>query len=190
MKRSLTFITRSAVIAAAYFALSVAFEAISFGPIQFRISEALTLLPVLLPEAIPGLAIGCFFTNLFFSPFGFYDMLFGTLATLLGAILTRVLRKWLPLSALPPILLNALLVPLIWICDGSDTVYYINMFSIMASEFIICGVIGVPFTMLLKNALLSARLIKSDVPLKNYRHIPPYKREAWLPFVNDDDSEN
>lgn len=188
-KRPLTFITRSAVIAAAYFALSVAFEAISFGPIQFRISEALVLLPILMPEAIPGLAIGCFFTNFFFSPFGLYDMLFGTVATLLGAVLTRFLRKNIFIASLPPIILNAVLIPLIWICDGSDTVYYINMLSITASEFIICGIIGVPFTLLLKQALLSARIIRSDVPLHKYRNVQPYKRAEWQTFSDYDNSD-
>ena len=86
MKKSLVYLARAAVIAALYCALSVAFNAIAFGPVQFRVSEILVLLPLIFPEAIPGLAIGCFFTNFFFSPFGVFDMVLGTLATLIGAV--------------------------------------------------------------------------------------------------------
>lgn len=66
MKKSLVYLARAAVIAALYFALSVAFNAIAFGPVQFRVSEILVLLPLIFPEAIPGLAIGCFFHKLLF----------------------------------------------------------------------------------------------------------------------------
>lgn len=187
MKKSILFITRAAVIAAIYFALSTAVNAIAFGPIQFRISEMLVLLPILMPEAIPGLAIGCFFTNFFFSPFGIYDMLFGTLATLLGAICTYLLRKNVPLSALPPILFNALLVPLIWVCDGSGTIYYIAMFEILASELIICGIIGVPFTLLLRKALLAARVI--DLTHGKYGNVPAYRHIEGRIESDDDESE-
>lgn len=174
LKSSLKFITRSAIIAAVYFAFSAAVQPVAFGPVQFRLSEALALLPVLMPESIAGLAIGCFFTNFFFSPFGLYDMLFGTLATLLGAVLTRLLRKNVVLAALPPIILNALLVPLIWVCDGSGAIYYIAMLEILASQTIICGAIGIPFTLLLKKTLISAKLIDKD--RKDYRNTPAYIR--------------
>lgn len=187
LKKSILFITRAAVIAAIYFALSTAVNAIAFGPIQFRISEMLVLLPILMPEAIPGLAIGCFFTNFFFSPFGIYDMLFGTLATLLGAICTYLLRKNVPLSALPPILFNALLIPLIWVCDGSSTIYYIAMFEIFASEFIICGIIGVPFTLLLRKALLAARVI--DLTHGKYGNVPAYRHIEGRVELDDDESD-
>ena len=171
----LLFITRAAIIAAIYFALSTAVQAIAFGPIQFRISEALVLLPVFMPEAIPGLIVGCFFTNFFFSPYAAYDMLFGTLATALGAVGTYLLRKNLPLSAIPPILFNALLVPLIWVCDGSDTIYYVAMFEIMASEVIICGIIGIPFTYLLRRALVAAHIVKLTPRKFDYQ---PYVRKT------------
>lgn len=174
---SLKFITRSAVIAALYFALSVAFEAIAFGPVQFRVSEVLVLLPVLMPEAIPGLAIGCFFTNFFFSPFGIFDMLFGTLATTLAALLTYFLRKHITLASLPPVIFNALLIPIIFILNDANSVYYIAMFEIMLSEFIICCLIGIPFTLILKKALISARLI--NISDKKFKHIPPYKRVVY-----------
>lgn len=68
LKKSLVYLARAAVIAALYFALSVAFNAIAFGPVQFRVSEILVLLPLIFPEAITGLAIGCFSQTSFSRP--------------------------------------------------------------------------------------------------------------------------
>ena len=146
-------ICRSALIAALYFILSIAVPSISFGTIQFRISEALTLLPVIMPEAIFGLTVGCFFANMFFSPFGILDMAIGTSVTFIASILTYLLRKHIAVSAIPPVILNALFVPLIWIIDGTDTLYYINMFSILISQAIIIYAIGLPLTIGLKKVL-------------------------------------
>lgn len=146
-------ICRSALIAALYFILSIAVPSISFGTIQFRISEALTLLPVIMPEAIFGLTVGCFFANMFFSPFGILDMAIGTSVTFIASILTYLLRKHIAVSAIPPVLLNALFVPLIWIIDGTDTLYYINMFSILISQTIVIYAIGLPLTIGLKKVL-------------------------------------
>ena len=146
-------ICRSALIAALYFILSIAVPSISFGTIQFRISEALTLLPVIMPEAIFGLTVGCFFANMFFSPFGILDMAIGTSVTFIASILTYLLRKHIAVSALPPVILNALFVPLIWIIDGTDTLYYINMFSILISQAIVIYAIGLPLTIGLKKVL-------------------------------------
>lgn len=146
-------ICRSALIAALYFILSIAVPSISFGTIQFRISEALTLLPVIMPEAIFGLTVGCFFANMFFSPFGILDMAIGTSVTFIASILTYLLRKHIAVSAIPPVILNALFVPLIWIIDGTDTLYYINMFSILISQTIVIYAIGLPLTIGLKKVL-------------------------------------
>ena len=109
----------SAVIAALYAALTLLLAPISYGPLQCRVSEALTLLPVLLPEAIPGLMVGCLISNLIGSATP-WDIVFGTLATLIAAVLTYLLRgktvtKWqLPLlSALMPVLSNGIIVGLV-----------------------------------------------------------------------------
>ncbi|MDR3216089.1 MAG: QueT transporter family protein [Clostridiaceae bacterium] len=147
-------IVRSALIAAMYFALSAVVPAVEFGPIQFRISEALVLLPVLMPlEGLIGVTVGCLTTNIFFSPFGWLDAVIGTTATLVAAALTVCFRKRLPVAAVPPVILNALMIPLIWIVTGEDTVYYINAFSIMASEALVVFVIGLPLTYALKKYL-------------------------------------
>ena len=158
MKKSLLFVTRAALIGALYFALTVAIPALSFGPIQFRLSEVLVLTAVIFPEAIPGLTIGCVLSNFFFSPYGIYDMVFGGIATLLGAIGTYLLRKKIPLAAIPPVIFNAFLVPIIWVIDGSDTVYIISVLEVMAGEVLTVGAVGIPLTYALKKAFEKAGL--------------------------------
>lgn len=110
----------SALIAAIYAVLSLALSFLSFGPVQVRVAEALTLLPVFSPVAIAGVTLGCFVTNLvgFFTGaniLGPLDMLFGTAATLTAALLSYWMRRLrirglaIP-SAIPPVLVNALVV--------------------------------------------------------------------------------
>ena len=109
----------SAVIAALYAALTLLLAPISYGNLQCRVSEALTILPVLFPEAIPGLTVGCLLANLLGSATP-WDVIFGTLATLIAALLTYATRsalwtKWkLPvLSAVWPVLSNGIIVGII-----------------------------------------------------------------------------
>ena len=154
MKRTVFFITRSALVAAIYFALATALQPISFGPVQFRLSEALVLLPVFMPESIIGVTLGCFLSNFFYSTM--YDVIFGTIATAVAAVLTYLLRRTKFLYVLPPLLLNALLVPLIWVVDGSDAAYLLNFALILASEVIVVCLIGLPVTLALRKALTRA----------------------------------
>ena len=109
----------SRIIAALYAGLTILLQAFSFGAIQVRVSEAMTLLPLLTPAAIPGLAIGCFIANLICSTW--QDWVFGTLATLIAAVLTRKLRKNVYLAAAMPVLANALIIGpmLYWMYGGS-----------------------------------------------------------------------
>lgn len=104
----------SAAIAALYTVLTLALAPISYGSLQCRISEALTVLPMFFPEAVPGLFIGCLLANLF-SPAPFLpDIIFGSLTTLAAALLTWRLRANKPFFAfLPPVLLNAVVVGII-----------------------------------------------------------------------------
>ncbi len=178
------YLTRAAIIAALYFALSVALSAIAFGPVQFRISEILVLLPLIFPEAIPGLTIGCFFTNFFFSPFGVFDMVLGTLATLIGAIGTYLLRRHPLLATLPPIIANTLLVPLIFVLNDATAVYYLSMFEILASQLITCIALGLPFTFALKKAMIAAHI---PLPHPSKYDTAPYRR--ILPSESEDDED-
>ena len=102
-------IARGALIAALYTALTLLLAPISYGEIQVRLSEALTLLPILLPEAIPALTLGCLLANIL-GGCTIFDIVFGTLATLLAALCTRALRSRLWLAAAMPVLFNGVIV--------------------------------------------------------------------------------
>ena len=135
--------TESALIAAVYVALVLLFKPISFGAIQFRIAEALCVLPFFSLSAVPGLAIGCLLGN-FFSGAAMPDVVFGTFATLLAAILSYKLRtvsKWL--VCLPPILANAVIVPFVLqyaygVTDG----YFFLFATVGIGEILAVGVLG------------------------------------------------
>ena len=101
----------SAVIAALYAAMTLLLAPISYGPIQLRLSEAMTLLPILLPQAVPGLFVGCLIANLYTGMLT--DIIFGSLATLLAAIGTYLLRKKPVLAAACPVIANGVIVGLV-----------------------------------------------------------------------------
>lgn len=103
----------SAVIAALYAALTMLLAPISYGGVQLRFSEALTLLPLLLPEAVPGLFVGCLIANIFSPLVTIWDIIFGSLATLAAAICTRALRSRPLLAASCPVVFNAVVVGLV-----------------------------------------------------------------------------
>ena len=105
-------LAHGAAIAAVYAVLTYALAPISYGPVQFRVAEAMTLLPILIPQAIPGLFVGCLLANLL-GGFGPVDVIFGSLATLAAAILTYMLRKNRYAAALPPVIINAIVVGII-----------------------------------------------------------------------------
>ena len=136
------FITQAAVIAALYTVLVIIFNYCSFGPIQFRIAEALTILPYFTPAAIPGLFVGCLLSNILGGA-AIWDIIFGSIATLIGAIGTYALRKNKWLAPLPPIIANTLIVPFVLrFAYGSEGVFAMFFVTIGASEFIVCGIIG------------------------------------------------
>ncbi len=114
MQNRTKYIAQAGVIAAMYVILTLLSAAfgLSSGVIQIRFSEALCILPCFLPAAIPGLAIGCLLSNMLTGSV-LLDVLFGSLATLLGAIGTRLLRKHRLLMCFPPILSNMFIIP--WI---------------------------------------------------------------------------
>ena len=136
------FITQGAVIAAIYVVLVVVFIYWSFGPIQFRIAEVLTILPYFTPAAIPGLFIGCIIANVMGGAV-IWDIVFGSIATLIGAIGTYMLRKNKWLAPLPPVIANTLIVPFVLkYAYGAEELVPLLMVSIGASELVVCGVLG------------------------------------------------
>lgn len=153
MKITTKHITISALIAALYTALTLFLAPISFGMIQIRISEALTVLPAVYPPSIIGLTLGCFLSNLigFFSslnPLGLIDCLFGTTATLIAAIITYYIgkktsgKKLLIFAPLPPILVNAVVIGLefsiIFLNDYSIPSILLCCFYVLAGQILPC----------------------------------------------------
>lgn len=131
-----------AVIAALYVVLTMPFASFASGPIQFRLAEALTILPYFTPAAIPGLTIGCFLANLL-SGAAALDLVFGTMATLIGSLISYSLRRQKWPACLPPILSNAIIIP--WVLrfayGAPDAIPYL-MVSIGLSECISVGILG------------------------------------------------
>ena len=147
MKRNnkASFITHAAIIAALYVVLTylASMLGLSNGAIQIRFSEALTILPYFTPAAIPGLFIGCIISNIL-SGAVVWDVVFGSLATLMGAVFTYLLRKkskWL--APLPPILSNTVIVPFVltYAYGVPDGLAFL-MLTVGIGEVISCGVLG------------------------------------------------
>lgn len=140
------YMTRAAVIAALYVVLtwfSALFGLSGQNLIQVRLSEALCILPYFTAAAVPGLAIGCLISNILTGAH-VLDIVFGTLATLLGAIGTRLLRKWRFLAPVPPILANTVIVPFVlrYAYLMTDTAMPILFLTVGIGEIISVGVLG------------------------------------------------
>lgn len=135
--------SQAAMIAAIYVVLCIAFAPISYGAIQVRVAEALTILPYFTPAAIPGLFIGCLIANLAGGSI-MIDIVIGSLATLLGAIGTWLLRKKSRyLAPLPPILTNTLLVPYVLRYGyGEPLPIPFLMATVGIGEIAACGIMG------------------------------------------------
>ena len=142
--RRVKYITQAAMIAAIYVVLTLFVSAFNLasGAIQIRISEALTVLPAFTPAAIPGLFIGCFISNLISGGL-ILDVIFGSLATLIGACGTYLLRKWKWTVPIPPILSNVLIVPFVlaYVYNLPGGVPYF-MVTVGIGQIISCGVLG------------------------------------------------
>lgn len=166
MKLTTKQIARGACIAAIYVVLCVLLKPISYAsvPVQFRVSEALTALPVLIPEAAAGLFVGCLISNaLGGASIALLDMVLGSLTTLFAAILTRAIYKKtgnLPLSLLPPVILNALIVgfyvPFIYTEPGSAVTVPAVLFSMLSvgiGQATVVYVLGLPLVKALDKVL-------------------------------------
>lgn len=138
------FLSEAGMIAALYILLTLLSAAVglSSGAIQLRLSEALCLLPIFTPAAIPGLAVGCFLANLFTGALP-PDLLFGTLATLIGAVGTYFLRRHKLLALAAPILANTLILPpvLLYAYHLSRS-YWFLVLTVGAGELLSCGLLG------------------------------------------------
>ncbi len=145
------FLAQAAMIAALYIVLT--FIANAFGlanyAIQVRFSEALTILPFFTPAAIPGLFIGCLLSNIL-TGCALPDIVFGSLATLLGALGTYALRKWKWCAPVCPIISNTIIVPLVLVygygllIEGMSLLQCLGFYclTVGAGEIISCGILG------------------------------------------------
>lgn len=148
--KNLTKIVYAAVIAAIYVVLTLLFKPVSFMAIQFRISEILVILPIFTVSAIPGVFVGCLLAN-YFAGAALLDILLGSLATLIGAYGTYYLRKRPILASLPPIIANAVIIPYVLrYAYGVEDLIIFMIFSIFISEFIIIGIFGNLFRIVLE----------------------------------------
>ena len=149
--KKVMFVTQAAMIAAIYVVLGVMFSAFGTKAIQVRIAEALTILPLFTGAAIPGLFVGCLLSNVLSGGI-LPDVIFGSLATLIGASGTYKLRKAHPvLGTLPPILSNTIIIPFVLRYGYGDPlpIPYM-MLTIGIGEIISCGLLGMILYMVLK----------------------------------------
>ena len=142
-------ITFCAMVAAIYTVLTITppLNAIAFGPIQFRISEVLCVLPFLLPFSTWGLFVGCILANLLGPNFGPYDIIFGSLATLLAGYLTSKLKKeWM--TPLPAAVINGLVVGAVLAYYIGENGFFISFgifgMQVLAGEIAVIAVLGIP----------------------------------------------
>ncbi len=137
-----TFMVQAAAIAAIYVVLTMAFMPVAFGPIQFRISEALCILPYFTPAAVPGVFIGCLLSNLLGTAVPM-DVVFGSLATLIGAMGSYALRRQKWAVCVPPILANTLIIPwVLRIAYGAEDLIPFMMLTVGIGEILAIGVLG------------------------------------------------
>ena len=151
--KKVSFTTHAAIIAALYVVLTLIANALGLAnyAIQIRFSEALTILPLFTPAAIPGLYIGCLLSNVLTGCIA-WDILFGPIATLLGALGTYALRKKHPfIGVIPPILANTLIVPFVlsyaYKFEGSIPYF---MATVGVGEIVSCGILGYLLWIVLK----------------------------------------
>jgi len=140
-------IVRIALIAAIYAAITIVMAPFSYGPVQVRVSEAMTVLPFLFPESVLGLFIGCLLANIY-GGYGLVDIVFGSLATLAAAYLTRKMPHWL-LAPLPPVVVNAVVVGLMLHYVAGfplvETMIWVGLGQVAA-----CYLLGLPLLYFLK----------------------------------------
>ena len=148
--KTIYFMVHGAAIAAVYTVLTMVFAPISFGPVQFRVSEALCILPFFTPAAVPGLFLGCFLSNLLCGS-AMLDVVFGSIATLIGALGSYRLRRTMWAVCIPPIVSNTVIIP--WVLRyayGSADLIPVAMLTVGIGEILAIGVLGNMLLMMLK----------------------------------------
>jgi len=143
MNKKVLYLTHAAVIAALYVVLTLLANSLGLAnyAVQLRFSEALTILPFFTPAAIPGLFAGCFLSNIVTGA-ALPDIVFGSLATLAGAVLTWKLRGHRWLAPIPPILVNAAIIPPVLLYAYGIQPLWLSFVTVALGELISCGILG------------------------------------------------
>lgn len=145
-------LTQAAIIAACYVVLTFIANSLGLanGAIQVRFSESLCVLPAFTPAAIPGLFLGCLISNIM-SGCVIFDIVFGSIATLIGAVFTYLLRKYKYLSVVPPIVSNTLIIPFVLkFAYGLPAGISYFFITVGIGEIISCGILGTLLILYLK----------------------------------------
>jgi uncharacterized membrane protein len=142
------------MIAALYVAVTILFAPISYGEIQLRVSEALTLLPFYMPAAVPALFVGCLIAN-FLGGLGLWDVVFGSGATLLAAWLSsKMPNLWL--AAIPPVIVNMFVIgALIHFIIGVP--FLISALYVGSGQAVACFALGIPLMRVLEKCAIIRR---------------------------------
>lgn len=156
MNKQLLFWVQAAIIGSLYAAITLLVAPISFGYniFQFRVSEALTVLPAFTPAAIPGLFVGCIISNLI-GGFGIIDIVFGSMTTLLAAFISYKVRNVKILVPLPPVILNALIVGsylyfLYFKSEFTNVTVWASIAWVGLGQLLACYGLGYPLILVLK----------------------------------------
>ena len=144
-KKKIRYITSAGVMAAVYVTLTgiSALFGMSSGTVQLRLSEAMCVLPLFTSAAVPGVTIGCFISNLLFGG-TVWDVIFGTLATLIGLLAVRLFKKTPYLAFIPSVVSNALIIPAVLIISavGEWKSFWLFSATVAAGELLACGLLG------------------------------------------------
>lgn len=159
-------LVKNGVIAAIYAALTLAVPAIGFGVVQFRIGEAMCVLPYFMPSSVWGLTVGCLISNAIGTAMGVttvWDIVFGTLATAIAALLaSRIKNKWL--VPLPAVVINAVIIGVMLTCVMTGALPFVplmlNMSTIGISQLVSCYGLGMPLLKLFERIGFSKYLSK------------------------------
>jgi uncharacterized membrane protein len=152
-------IARIAIVAALYFALTMAVAPIAFGQVQFRVSEILVLLCFYNKDYCYSMGLGCLLAN-FFSPMWTLDVPFGTLATVIAVVLIVVLGKNLLIASLFPVIINGIIVGLELYVAFGGLPLWMFMASVAFGELVVVTIVGVPVFKLLEKNQTFMKLIR------------------------------
>ena len=162
-------LVRAGIIAALYTAITYALAPYAYGPLQIRPAEALCILPIFFIEAVPGLFVGCMLANLL-SLYGVYDVVFGSITTLLAAILTFIIGRAFKdnifsaiVGGIPPVVLNAVGIPLIIALTGAGMeVYFVLVGEFFLTQTIWIYALGIPLYFTVKRLRKNIKFLRED----------------------------